>query len=345
MSVASEQPEYLRRIDEALKYRGQMVAAIEAFFADAKSNQLSASLKELLVTLRSDSTAAQIVRDQSKAVWLPLLLRAVDGSEGVNFQKILGDITIVNEVRRSGWIRHFYPILVGAVAFVLMLFLSIAILPTFQTMFREFELKLPASTRMVLRIGSVVRDQPFVFLGCLILGIAATKFVTKAIRFAKSHLEGSFSIGPMLAGNSESVRAMGRFASTLAELLNIGAPLREAIEIAGRSSRNLRLTKMSFLLAREMEVNGESAHATSVAKQFPSLLFQALEAGPNRTPSISLLRQIAVSYFERVEARFQFSAGLISPLAMLVIGGCVWFVVISLLMPLFSLITALSGPG
>lgn len=150
-------------------------------------------------------------------------------------------------------------------------------------------------------------------------------------------------MGYFLSGGTGSVRAMGRFTATLAELLNIGAPLNQAITIAGLASKNLRFRIASDQIAADIGSSNQFCHTSAAAHNFPSLVRHALEAGPDGGPSIGLLRQISTHYVRRIQMRFDWWAGLLAPLMLLLVGGGVGFVVLSLFMPLVQLVTTLSG--
>ncbi len=344
MPASTNRQEFYRRIDQALENGGKLAFAIEALAAESHSKNLAPDIQELLRTLRGKPTAEQFVMDGSKAVWLPLILRSEPASgSSDDFKRLLNDLTVVTQFRKNNWLHFMYPLVVLAVAIVMFVLLATTIIPTFQSMFVEFQLRLPRSTQMLISISVYLRNHPV--MSCFWLIGLTLVFIgfRKVSSLLKRYLEATTLVGPFLSGNAESVRAMGRFTSTLAELLHLGAPLDEAILIAGRSSQNRRFIKTSEILSREIGDTHSIAPDSSVAHNFPALIFLALEAGPNNTPSIALLRQLSAIYFERVKQRFDWSAGLFAPLSIIGIGFVIGFVVISLFMPLVSLVSSLSG--
>jgi len=344
MSAAIERPAYLRSIDEALENGSKIASAIEALAAETPSRNLTIDLQELIRTLRGKPTAEQFVNDESKAVWLPLVLRANSSTTpSGNFKQLFDDLTVANQIRQSKRLQFAYPLIVLAITVGLFVVLANTIVPTFEKMFREFQLKLPRATQLIIEISSTIRTQPV--LSCLwLLGLTLVLVgFRKVSSLLVRHLEVTSLVGPHLAGNSESVRAMGRFTSTLAELLDVGAPLNEAILIAGKASQNLRFIKTSAILSKEINFLSAVVEDSTVAQNFPNLVFRALQAGPNKTPSIPLLRQLSAIYFERVRQRVEWSAALFSPLMIIGIGVVTGFTVLALFMPLVSLITSVSG--
>ena len=344
MSAVTQRPEFYQRIDAALERRNKLASAIEALSEETESRRISKDVRDLVSALRSGATTEQFVQDGSKAVWLPLILRGVSsGASVVEFAQIMSDVTFATENRKSQWRSFSYPIMLFGSSILVFVFLSVTVLPTFEKMFREFELRLPAATRSLLGISHQINERPVVFCMLLLGAMLAAWGLRRFILFCMRFTDATWLLGSLSAGNTESVKAMARFTSTLAELLGVGAPLNEAILIAGRASQSLRFRNASERLSRDIGSSEKFSHQSIVAHNFPALVIYALEAGPNGGPSIALLRQVSLNYFDRVRQRFSWSAGLLAPLSMVGVGLCVGFVVISIFMPLVSLITALSG--
>ncbi|HUP82420.1 MAG TPA: type II secretion system F family protein [Pirellula sp.] len=344
MSSINERPDFYQRIDAALERRHKLASAIEALSEETKSRRIATDVHDLLCALRGGATTELFVQDGSKAVWLPLILRGVSSSVStVEFKQIMSDVTFATENRKSRWRSFAYPLVVFGIAILVFVLISVMVLPTFQNMFREFGLRLPLATRSLLEISNQINERPVVFclslLGVMLAAWGLRRFVLLCMRYTDT----TWLFGSLTAGNTESVKAMGRFTSTLAELLNVGAPLNEAILIAGRASQNLRFRNASEILSRDIGSSEKFSYESTVAHNFPALVAHALEAGPNGGPSIALLRQVSAIYIDRVRHRFSWSAGFLAPLSIVGIGLCVGFVVIAIFLPLVSLITSLSG--
>lgn len=336
-------PEFYHRIDEALENRGQLAAAVEAIASEINPKNVPSEITRLLTILRGSPQAEQMVQEGGNAAFLPLILRGCPPGDALNLNQVVGDVVFAEEARKSRWRGVVYPLFVIAIALLIFVLLAVTILPTFQKMFSEFELKLPSATRILMGASHLICNSPVTFC-VLLLGVGLAGLgLRKLMALIYPYLEASSSMGPFFGGNTSSVRAMGRFASTLAELLCIGTPLDQAISIAGRASQNLRIKMASDQMAVDIGTTGKFQADSTVAHNFPLLVRRALEAGPNGAPSVPLLRQIATLYLERVRHRFEWAAGLFAPLAIVGVGLLVGFIVLALFMPLISLITSLSG--
>ena len=344
MSAVTQRPEFYQRINVALERRDRLASAIEALLEDTKSTHFGKDVRDLVSALRGGATTEHFVRDGSKAVWLPLILRGVSSSaSAVELAQIMSDVTFATENRKSRWRSFAYPLMLFGSAILVFVFLSITVLPTFRTMFSEFQLTLPGMSTLVFSISDQINNHTgkfcLILLGFVLTGVLLRWLFLLFLR----HAETTWLLGSLTAGNTESVKAMGRFTSTLAALLGVGAPLSEAILIAGRASQNLRFRYASERLSRDIGTSDKFSYASTVAHSFPALVTHALEAGPNGGPSIALLRQVSVIYMDRVRQRFSWASGVVAPLWIIGVGLCVGIVVLSVFMPLVQLITSLSG--
>ena len=344
MSSIDERPKYYQRIDAALERRHKLACAVEALSKETQSKYTSSDVRDLIDVLRSSATAEQFVQDGSKAIWLPLILRgASSDSPSEEFEQIVKDVAFAAESQKSRQRNFAYPFVLFGAAVLLFVFLAKAVIPTFQQMFREFELKLPAITNLVFSISDQINYHTGVFCLLLVIFALACWWIRRLFQWCIRHTQITRLLGGLTTGNTDSVKAMGRFTSTLAELLNIDAPLNDAIRIAGRASQDLWYRNASETLSRDIGSSGKFNHSSSVAHNFPSLVACALAAGPNGGPSIPLLRQVSAVYVDRVRNRFSWYSGLVAPVWIIVVGFFVGFVVISIFMPLVQLITSLSG--
>ena len=344
MSAVTERPEFYQRIDAALERRNKLASAIEALSEETNAPHVGKDVRDLVSALRGCATTEQFVRDGSKAVWLPLILRGVSSSaSAVEFAQIMSDVTFATENRKSRWRSFAYPLMLFGSAILVFVFLSVTVLPTFRTMFREFQMRLPPPTNLVFSISDLINNHTGTFCLILLGFVLAGLLLRWLFLLCLRHTETTWLLGSLSAGNTESVKAMGRFTSTLAALLGVGAPLNEAILIAGRASQNVRFRNASERLSKDIGSSEKFSHQSTVAHNFPALVIHALEAGPNGGPSIALLRQVSVNYFDRVRQRFSWASGVVAPLWIIGVGLCVGFVVLSIFMPLVQLITSLSG--
>lgn len=329
-----EVPSFYRRIEAALESREALSAALEAFADEMSSKRSASELRALVAELRRGATAQDFLRHESAAAWLPLILRSPTSTVSAEgFEQLVSEATRESDNRRLRRRMLFYPVTVLVIALLLGLLLLYAVVPTFGQMYREFGLDVPQTTRLLVQLSEQLHYSPSRFLFTLLLIALA---VYGLIRTWTTHALTTRLFGSFVAGNSASVTAMARFTGTLGELLAFDAPLPDAIRIAGRASQHRYYRAMADELAADArQGNGRLEHS-AVAKVFPANVIYALAGGRDGGPNIPLLRELSNLYADRIAQRFDWSSGIIGPLALVAIGVVVAVVIIALLMPLIS---------
>jgi type II secretory pathway component PulF len=137
---------------------------------------------------------------------------------------------------------------------------------------------------------------------------------------------------------------MSRWARVLADLLESGAPLGEALRGAGWASRTPLYHQQSQSLAQAVEAaNANVLPAIHPAKVFfPPTVVHALNLaeGPAR---VRLLKRLALVYADRADHRLKGRLVALGPIGIVAVGLLVGYVLFALLAPMMSLLTSLSG--
>ena len=339
----SVRPNHLRLIDEALERRHGLISLLEAAEQEFAWIGSSSSFRHVTAALKRDVTAEEILNDGVLAAWLPVLMADSKASGSASqYEQLLKMMSQESVRRRSHWQSLAYPFILLFFVFAILVMMSIWIIPTFSKMFREFELKLPAPTRIVFAISGFINEYPMFLAGAVCVVLGSAWLLAGVFRRSIQYVQLSGVCGRFFAGSTSNVVAMSRFAATLSELLSIGTPIPEALKIAGIASQRVHFRVRSEQLAQEFKSSNNPTVRSAVAHNFPSTLLYALSAGTDGGPSIPLLRQLAAIYSDRSRNRSQLSSNFNSSIMVAVIGALVGFVILALFMPLFSLITALS---
>lgn len=330
-------PDFYRHIDAALAKRETTIMALEALCADSTPRAVARDIQKLIDELSRGPSTEEFLASGS-AAWLPFILRSAHHST-TPFDPIFGAVGQEIDARIVRRKALLYPLIVAFICVGVLAILSATVVPTFKRMFYEFGLRLPMPTQVLISISDLFVQHTF----WLVLNTCFLGIVGYVIWRAWNHFSiGSRCFGIFTAGSTSNVNSMARFAGTLAEMLNIDAPLADALRLAGRSCQHSIYDKLSQQLALDVSDNNKPPFQSEVAHLFPALLLHALHAGPGRKPSIPLLRQISILYDEGAKRRWNWTQGAIGPLAVFMLGIIIGFIVIALFMPLISLITALS---
>ncbi len=232
-----------------------------------------------------------------------------------------------------------YPIFVGGMAFVAMIFLIVFVVPIFVDIFNSVGAVLPLPTRIVIGISTAVTHFWYLFVTLLPAAFFALKRFC-ATEKGKSIVDNLILKMPIL-GQMNHKLIVARFSRTLSTLLRSGVPLMQSLETLEKVVGNSIAAK-EIAAARQSIKEGEKmAPVMMKSKIFPPMAVNMISIGEESGALDELLEKLAIFYEQDVEyivARF---SSLIEPIMIAVVGVMIAFIAISIYLPLFQLSGAL----
>jgi type IV pilus assembly protein PilC len=139
--------------------------------------------------------------------------------------------------------------------------------------------------------------------------------------------------------------ALARFSRTLGTLLVSGVPILQALEtVAGAVDNDIISDAVMEARARIRE-GDRIGDPLQKSKMFPPMVVQMISIGEESGALDQMLTKIADFYEQEVDAALSSLTSAIEPIMIVFLGGAVGFIVISMFLPLVSLIQGLSGGG
>jgi type IV pilus assembly protein PilC len=215
------------------------------------------------------------------------------------------------------------------------------VIPTFANLFAGLGADLPLPTRVVIALSNgLVRFGPFVIAGLVGLGFAFRSYY--ATPNGRKMIDGIVLKLPILGVLMRKI-AVARFCRTLSTLLASGVSILEALDITARTSGNA-IVEEAIMTTRKSIERGETIAAplrdTAV---FPPMVVQMIGVGEATGALDTMLGKIADFYEEEVDVAVAGLLTLLEPLMIALLGGIVGGIVIAMYMPIFSLISKLTG--
>jgi type II secretory pathway component PulF len=313
-----------------------IVPALKAFSDEPAAKRLRGELNRLISVIeRGDSAQAEKEFVMLPDYWIPLISSAMTSDDpGRILQEYLKESQRSDEVRRQWQLTLAYPIVVGCLALIVMVFLSVFVVPIFRAIFSDFGLTLPGITLINLEITSWISHWwgYLTVAAVLLIGFA----VILSFRSVGRVAHGIF--GRLLIGRNAAV---ARLSQLTADLLDAGISTPDALQVAGFLTPRKNYRQALWRLADEQKSNAGVA-TFSVPRRLATITF-ALRADLPSQSRVRLLREINEANLERSRRRLSWTRGLIEPVSIILIGLMVGVVVISLFLPLLRLINGLSS--
>jgi type IV pilus assembly protein PilC len=246
--------------------------------------------------------------------------------------------TFEKEVALRGKIRSAmtYPVVVFAMVLMIVSAMLIFIVPTFESLYESLGGVLPLPTRILIGASDGLRRYFFLAL----LAVAGLGFAYKRWRATPGgrYRLDQFKLKVKVFGPLFHKSALSRFSRTLSTLIRSGVPILQALEIVAETVNNGVISR-AVRDVQDAVREGESL-ATPLAKHptFPAMVVQMMAVGEETGALDTMLSKVADFYDQEVEAAVASLTSMIEPILIAVMGAAVGGMVISLYLPLFSII-------
>ncbi len=234
-----------------------------------------------------------------------------------------------------------YPVAIIVIAAVVVGVILWKVIPTFANLFAGLGAQLPLPTRVVIAMSNgLVQFGPFI-----IAGIAALVYAVKTYYGTPNGRRtlDAFMLKLPILGILLRKIAVARFCRTLSTLLASGVSILEALDITARTSGNA-IVEEGILTTRKSIERGETiAQPLKETAVFPPMVVQMIGVGEATGALDTMLGKIADFYEEEVDTAVAGLLTLLEPVMIALLGGIVGGIVIAMYMPIFDLISKLTG--
>ena len=235
----------------------------------------------------------------------------------------------------------FYPSTIVTVAVVVVIFLLIYVIPTFEQLFEGFGATLPLPTVIVLEASRIVRAYILVLLAGLVAGVVGLRFYyrTPGGKMAIDRLMLRLPVfGPLIRKV-----AVAKFTRTLGTLVSSGVSILEGLDITARTAGN-KVVEEAVLKARTTIAQGKTiAEPLQASGVFPVMVVQMIAVGEQTGALDRMLNKIADFYDEEVDVAVAGLTSLLEPLLVIFLGVIIGGVVIAMYLPIFKLISVVGN--
>jgi len=228
-----------------------------------------------------------------------------------------------------------YPAIMVLVGLGIMGILLVAVIPQITKIFEDRKAALPLPTKILLGTANLITEYWWLILIVLAVSIFA---LIQFIKTDRGRVKWDrFKLDMPVVGKLLRMLAISRFSKTLSTLLKSGVPLLGAMDIV-RNIVNNRILADAIDDARTSIKEGESIAAPlKRSGEFPPLVIHMIAVGERSGQLEEMLNNVAESYQEQAETRINALMTLLEPLMIVMMGGAVGFMVVSILLPIMQL--------
>jgi type IV pilus assembly protein PilC len=251
-------------------------------------------------------------------------------------------VYIEKNVKLKGQVKSamVYPVAIMLIAAGVVAVILWKVIPTFASLFQGLGAELPLPTRVVIAASDILVKFFPLFIGAII-GLVFGVRQYYATAGGKRTID-KFMLGLPVLGLILRKIAVARFCRTLSTLTASGVPILDGLEITAKTAGN-SIVEDAIMSTRKSIERGETISAPlRETKVFPAMVTQMIGVGEATGALDTMLSKIADFYEEEVDTAVAGLLTLLEPLMMAVLGVIVGGIVISMYMPIFSLISKLA---
>ncbi|MFZ3588335.1 type II secretion system F family protein [Bacillus sp. DJP31] len=330
---------YLRQFATLLK------AGISVVDATKILSQQSASkvLKRVLLDVEEDLRSGQALSQSSskhKKVFTPMFINMVrageaSGSLDETLERLAEHYEKQHYTKQKIISALAYPVVVGIIAVVVVIFLLVQVVPTFVSMFAGFNAELPLITRLVLDASEFMQKFWWIIIIVGILSYATLQVLKqqKSSRYYLDYLQLKIPVfGPMF-----QKAAIARMTRTLSSLFTSSVPILQALSIVEDVVENEVIARVINESKDSLERGVSLTEPMKKHWAFPPLVTQMIAIGEETGSLDAMLGKIADFYEKEVESSTDRLKSLIEPIMIVVLASIVGTIVTAIIVPMFDI--------
>lgn len=251
----------------------------------------------------------------------------------LSYQKILG------AVRRKVVSALVYPSVLITLSIGLIVILMTYVIPRFTEFYAGFGNELPILTRVVVGAANFMEHNALLLAFGLAAAIVA--FLNWKKTDAGRHAVDRILLKIPLVGKILHQFAISQFSRAFATLVGAGTPVVSALEISAGSIANTRVAEAVDSVVPKVREGAEVWRSLDETGQFTSLTVEMIKVGEATGSLEEMLTNVAEFYDETIESSLQRLINLIEPIILIVMGGVIATILLSVYLPMFSILSNL----
>lgn len=305
-------------------------------------------LKEILVDVRKQVEAGASLSDalaRHPSTFNELYVAMVRSGEtgGIldeTLMRVANQLEKADSLRRQIRAAMVYPVVIGCVAFGVLIALVAFLIPVFEKMFKELDpnnTSMPALTKVSIGASHVLTDYWYILIPAVVVVVFAF-FQWKRSAWGKPSWDRIKLKIPFRIGTVVHKVALARFSRTFSALTSGGVPILETIDITSRTAGNAVIEDAMQKVSESVRRGGTIAAPMHDAPQaFPPMVPHMIGIGEDSGALEQMLDKVADFYEDEVATAVKGLSSLLEPVMILLVGAIVGFIVISMYLPLFEL--------
>jgi type IV pilus assembly protein PilC len=317
-----------------------IVRSLKILEEQQKPGRFKDQLEEVSSEVEQGSTLSEAMAKYPKSFDKLYISMVKAGEAGgvldVILRRLAGFMEKSQKLRKQVKGALIYPAAVITVAILILVVIMLFVVPAFEKMFADIGQALPAPTQLLLNTSQAIQTYWYliplipIFLMFIMKMIARTEAGERWIDMFKLRMP--------VFGNIIKKSSVARFCRTLGTLIASGVPILEALRIVKDAVGNVIISNAIEDVHGSIREGDTIADPLRASGIFDELLVNMIDVGEETGELDKMLMKIADNYEADVDVAVEGMSSLLEPLLIVGMGLVVGFIVISLFLPLVSII-------
>ncbi len=319
-----------------------LVQALEILSQQTENKTLAKVIGEVKTDVESGSTFADALKKHPRIFSELYANMVAAGEAGGILDTILNRLAqyIEKAMKLKKKVKGalIYPSVIVSVAVLVIVVIMIFVIPTFAKMFTQLGGILPLPTRIVIGMSNFLGG-----IGGLIILACIIGIIISIVQIRRTE-KGKYAIDVIVLklpifGILLLKVAIAKFTRTLGTLVSSGVPILDSLDITAKTAGNKVIEKSVYEVKKGVAEGKTLAEPLKMAKIFPPMVTQMISVGESTGAVDNMLNKIADFYDDEVDNAVANLTAMMEPLLMVFLGVTIGFIVVSMYLPIFKLIT------
>lgn len=313
--------------------------SLDVLSRQTQSKKLQSTIKNIATDIQKGESFSESLKKYPK-IFSPLFRSmAKAGEESGKLAESLKIISLQlkrdHDLLRKIRGALIYPLIIFITMVAAGVLMLIYVVPTLVSTFRELEIELPFTTKIVIGLSELILKQGLLVLLAM-AALASLSFWFLRIQSGKRFFNALFLRLPLVSSLVKKTNA-ARTARTLGSLIESGVDLVRALEVTSDVLQNYRykevLTRAKAKIQKGSPISSVFIDASDL---YAPLVGEMMAVGEETGKLSQMLIRVAVFYENEVAIATRDLSTIIEPFLMIVVGVIVGFFAVSMISPIYS---------
>jgi type IV pilus assembly protein PilC len=316
-----------------------IIQALDILRQQTENRVLKSVVEDIYESVQKGSSLSEAMKEH-KNIFPELFIYMVEAGEASGTLDAIMDRMAVHyekETKVQNKIKSAmtYPIILAIVSVVVVVFMLVAILPTFLSMFEGSGAPLPGPTKFLLSISNGLRQYWYIFL--LALGVIV--YIIRRYLKTDSGQKAFDQLKLKLPVVKDMVTKVvtSRFTRTLSTLLASGVPLLPSMDIVARVVGNKIFADGILSVKEDLRKGFDMSGPIRRLGLFPPMVDSMIMIGEESGALDDVLRRTADFYDEEVDVAIQRMTSMLEPIMLIFMAVIIGFLVVAMYLPMIDM--------